>query len=374
MRSGVIAIAFAFAHVLVSAVDGDAAGGRPPLRLETVTFAGDSATFTGTIAWPSRAGLVPALVMLHGSEPGRRDGLPAQRLRERLVPRGIAVLSFDKRGVGGSSGRYREMPDLREAASDGLAALRYLASRPEVDSMRVGVYGASQGGWVGPLMASRSPRVAFVVSVSGPGVTPREQSRFEDGSRLREAGLDDGDVAEVDSLRDALIAYWERGEGAARDRARSLWRAALTRPWFDVAVRVDPLFSRLGRLAAPPAPSQMPREYFELLAHMRYDPVPAAERVRVPVLHVYGAGDRHLPVEESVRRLRPAYRRAGNRDVTFDVLPRAGHGLQALTADHECVSCPPDSARASWRLAPGAAELVDRWLLDRASRRAPAAR
>ena len=56
---------------------------------------------------------------------------------------------------------------------------------------------------------------------------------------------------------------------------------------------------------------------------------------------------------------------AGNRDVTFAVLPRGGHGLQALTADHECVSCPPDSMPGGWRFAPSAAELVDRWVLDR---------
>jgi pimeloyl-ACP methyl ester carboxylesterase len=337
------------------------AGAAP--RLETVTYAGDSATFVATLALPGRPGRAPAVVLLHGSERGVRDGAPARRLRERLLPRGIAVLSFDKRGVGGSTGRYRELPDLREAAGDGLAAVRCLLERAEIDTNRIGVIGSSQGGWVGPLMATLSPRVAFVVSVSGPGVTPMEQGRYQDGARLLEAGLDAGAVAEVDSLRAALNAYWLTGAGA--DEARARWSAAITRPWFDVVGRDDPLFSRLGRPPRPPTPGQMPAEYLEFLDHGRYDPVATSERVRVPVLHVYGAADRHVPVAESIRRLRGAYQRGGNRRATFVVFPHAGHGLQTVAGDHECLRCPRDTTASAPRFAPGAWERVDRWIVDR---------
>jgi pimeloyl-ACP methyl ester carboxylesterase len=310
---------------------------------------------------PECAGPVPAVVLLHGSERGSRDGAPARRLRERLVPRGIAVLSFDKRGVGGSGGRYREMPDLHQAAGDGLAAVAYLITRREIDSTRIGVLGSSQGGWVGPLMAARSSRVAFVVSVSGPGVTPREQNRHHDAARLLEAGLDSGAVRDVDALRDVLVDYWEGRRTA--DEAGARWRDARAQPWFSAVVDEDPLFSRIGRLPEPPTPTQMPAEYFALLRHSRYDPVPTAERVRVPVLHVYGAADRHVPVEPSIQRLRPAYERAGNRDVSFVVIPHAGHGLQAVAGDWECLRCAPDTTVA---FAPGAWDRVDRWLIERA--------
>ena len=343
-----------------------ALAGPAPMDLETVTYAGDSATFVATLARPARRGPVPAVVVLHGSERGTRDGAFPRRLRERLVPQGIAVLSFDKRGVGGSSGRYREMPDLLEAAGDGLAAVRYLVARGDIDTMRIGVLGASQGGWVGPLMATLSPRIAFVVSVSGPGMSPREQGQYEDGARLLEAGLDSVAVAEVDSLRDALVDYWQTGAGV--DAARARWSAVRSRSWFEVVVREDPLFSRVGRLSAPPTPGQMPAEYVELLAHSRYDPVPVAERVRVPVLHIYGEADRHVPVRESVRRLRLAYERGGNRAVTFVVVPHAGHGLQVVDGDRECLRCWSDSTaarRAPPTFAPGAWEQVDRWVIDR---------
>lgn len=349
---------------LVMATVATAAASPARIRLETVLFAGDSATFVATLARPDRRGKVPAIVMLHGSERGTRDGGPARRLRERLVPQGIAVLSFDKRGVGGSTGRYRELPDLREAAGDGLAALQYLLSRADIDPTRIGVLGVSQGGWVGPLMASLSPRVAFVVSVAGPGVTPREQSRYMDGSRLLEAGLDSVALAEVDALRDVLIDYWETGSGA--DAARARWDAVRARSWFDVVAREDPLFSRVGGLAGPPTPAQMPAEYLEFLCHCRYDPVLAAERVRVPVLHVYGEADRHIPVAESVRRLRAAYARGGDAKATFVVIPHAGHGLQVVAGDRECLRCRPDSttARAAPVFAPDAWEAIDRWVLN----------
>jgi uncharacterized protein len=343
------------------------AAAAPPhaTRLETVTYDGDGCTFVATLARPARRGRVPAVVLLHGSEPGRRDGGPARRLRERLVPRGIAVLSFDKRGVGGSTGRYREMPDLREAAGDGLAAVRYLLARADIDRTRIGVLGASQGGWIGPLMAALSPRIAFVVSVSGPGVSPLEQNRHHDGARLLEAGIDSSAVAEVDALRDALIEYWQAGTGA--DLARARWNAVRAQPWFEVVVREDPLFARIGRFAGPPAPEHMPAEYLEFLAHQRHDPVATAERVRVPVLHVYGAADRHLPVARSIERLRGAYARAGNPAVTFVVVPHAGHGLQVVAEGGECLRCRPDSASARTpEFAPGAWEQIDRWVVERA--------
>lgn len=158
------------ARTLVWYVDG-----QPPrvarrvedARVEDVTFANGATHLAGTLMTPLTAGPHAALVLAHGSGPQDRNGtLPFARF---LVRHGLAILTFDKRGVGASQG------DWRKASFEILAAVAFLRSRPNVDAKRIGLFGVSQGGWVGPLAASRSRDVALVVSVSGPGVTPGEQ-------------------------------------------------------------------------------------------------------------------------------------------------------------------------------------------------------
>jgi alpha-beta hydrolase superfamily lysophospholipase len=102
----------------------------------------------------------PAVVLFHGSGAQERDLFTARWFAEQ----GIAALAFDKRGVGKSTGNFRTVPFM-ELCDDGLAAIDYLKSRKEIDAKRIGVWGLSQGGWLGPLAASRSPEVSFVIAV-----------------------------------------------------------------------------------------------------------------------------------------------------------------------------------------------------------------
>src|SRR6267142_6615271 len=138
---------------------------------ETVTFRNGGIEFTGTLELPDGPAPYPAIVLLTGSDPSPRDAPFFEDLRRRFTERGFAALSFDKRGVGDSGGKYEETPDFDVAAGDGLAAVQLLRGRPDIDSTRVGVWGVSQGGWLALLMAAKSPRVAFVINVSGPGVS-----------------------------------------------------------------------------------------------------------------------------------------------------------------------------------------------------------
>ncbi len=177
-------------------------------RIETLTLASTGAQLAATLHLPAGTGPFPAAVLVHGS--GRISGdQMASGHGYPLLSRGIAVLAYDKRGVGGSTGEYtgigpgnsEKMFDL--LASDALAAVEALANRRDIDAGRIGIFGVSQAGWIAPLAASRSDRVAFVVLLSGPAVTVGEEIAY---SRL--AGEDPGSRQ---GLTDAEIA----GEFAA---------------------------------------------------------------------------------------------------------------------------------------------------------------
>jgi dienelactone hydrolase len=124
----------------------------------------------------------PAAVAVHGS--GMVWGKDLRGYCDALNPRGIAVLLYDKRGVGDSGGNYRtvsvenSIAQLNELADDAAAGFDYLRTRPEINPKRVGMIGQSQAGWIIPLAASKRPDVAFMVLISGPSVSVGEEMYY----------------------------------------------------------------------------------------------------------------------------------------------------------------------------------------------------
>jgi pimeloyl-ACP methyl ester carboxylesterase len=318
----------------------------------TVRIPVDSLTLVGTLALPARTP-APALILLHGSEPGRRDNAFFREVRTRLLADGWAVLTYDRRGVGESGGAYSETPDLMVPARDAIAAMRFLAARPDIG--KIGLLGISQGGWVAPLAATLAPQVAFVVAISEPGQTPLEQSGWQRRNEWIEGGMSAGEAAEARRLRALLFAFWH-GD-VPRATADSAWAAARNRAWFARAGDREGLFTRLARLERLPPTASLPPEFAEAIRScFFYDPLPVAARVRVPILHLYGAADRHLDVASSVCAFRGASPAA-----RIVVLPHTGHGMQKVEGDAECLTCPP----GDWTCAPGWLDTLSTWLAER---------
>jgi pimeloyl-ACP methyl ester carboxylesterase len=86
------------------------------------------------------------------------------------------VLSYDKRGVGESSGSWLAAT-IDELAADAIAAVERLRGQPEANADAVGLFGHSEGGWVVLRAAVGRDGLAFVVTNAGPGITPAEQDR-----------------------------------------------------------------------------------------------------------------------------------------------------------------------------------------------------
>jgi len=334
---------------------------------ETVSFRNGEIEFKGTLELPDGPAPYPAIVLLTGSDPSPRDAPFFEDLRRRFTERGFAALSFDKRGVGDSGGKYEETPDFDVAAGDGLAAVQLLRGRPDIDSTRVGVWGVSQGGWLALLMAAKSPGVAFVINVSGPGVSPFEQTMFQRGVDLAERGVPSRQVAEAIDVRRKVLAYLATGTGA--EPARAAWRGARARPWFRAACETDRWFEALATLKSLPPPSALPADVIETLRRTyEYDPAAVAARVRVPVLNVFGGKDRHIPVEASVAALTAAFRRSGNHDVTTRVIPDGGHAIQVVDGPAECLRCIEEKRREGMLIqlpAPGFYDLILGWAEER---------
>ena len=124
---------------------------------------------------PAGAGPFPAIVFVHGSGMVTRGNVAHGT--NPFVPEGVAVLRYDKRGVGESTGIFFNVGPANSAttlgtlANDVVAAVRFLKNFPEIDPNRIGVLGNSQGGWISPLAAAEAEEISFMLIWSGPTVS-----------------------------------------------------------------------------------------------------------------------------------------------------------------------------------------------------------
>ena len=246
-----------------------------------------------------------------------------------FAAQGVAALAYDKRGVGDSGGNYRSVPFM-DLCDDGLAAVLYLRSRKEIDPKHIGVWGLSQGGWLGPLAASRSADVSFVIAVSGPGVSPGEQMLFYYASELRARGVPEDQIREADSLRRDVWSYLYSGKGY--ENAKEELNQARSKPWYEEAkTQQDDLFGPLQTPSELGKAGNRSVSWFK--QEMNYDPVPALRALRVPALFLFGGEDQLVPVKESVEVIRKVLTESGDRDFTIQIFPHADHGMYMVTGD-----------------------------------------
>ena len=136
--------------------------------------AGGGVDLAATLTVPAGRGPHPAAVLVGGFGPAGRDGSlgdgggPYRAMASGLARDGVAVLRYDKRGLGASEGPPLSWLDRRPLAADVVAATRALASLPGIDSTRVAIVGHSQGGDLA-LEAARTAPAARVVTLSAPG-------------------------------------------------------------------------------------------------------------------------------------------------------------------------------------------------------------
>jgi pimeloyl-ACP methyl ester carboxylesterase len=257
-----------------------------------------------------RGGVVP----LHPAGDGSRRQFLFEHLADTVVPRGIAILRYDRR----PSPADEDVPfDIQ--AGDALRALDELSA--ELGDVPLGLWAWSQGAWAGALAASRSSGIAFLVLLAACGVSPAVQMRYGTAEQLRRHGFgEDPALSELAELRAAF-------EEALRDHSRVGAAQALVdrnadRPWFELAY--------VPRTLDPN--DEWP--------DMDFDPAPTLAEVRCPVLLFYGEEDEWTPIEPSIA----VWQDAGNADLTVVRLPGTDHA-PTLGGRHDRDAISPEYTR-----------------------------
>lgn len=276
-----------------------------PLREAEFTIDSLPVRLVATLYAPDASAPVPAVLLLHGSGPDGRDNPYYHELAEAFGRRGIAVLVYDKRGSGASTGDWREAP-FTALIDDAEAALRSLKRHPWIDSTRVGIWGGSEGATLVPLLAARVGGAAFVIIQSMSGVPFGEQYLYQ---AAREFAGSPRDSADAVALVRAKLAY-------VRERS----------PWshYDSLARA----SAGRRFAAYATPGTADSWWWRWYAtKVDVSAVPTLAALRVPTLAIWGAEDVLVPAHASraaVLAARAPLQQPGDR-VLF--IEGAGHTL-----------------------------------------------
>jgi pimeloyl-ACP methyl ester carboxylesterase len=270
---------------------------------------------------PLAKGKFPVVVITHGGTPNERGAYKSWALH--FVKKDIAALIYDKRGAGKSTGtRSASMEDL---ANDAAAGVSFLKTRAEIDAKKIGVIGHSQGGWIAPLAATKSKDVSFVIASAASGVSPDKQSIYHRASVMRESGFSEDAVKIASDLRERLyktgrmLLENDPNAEAERKKISAELEKYANAPWLEAA-------------ALPPnLDNDKPtRGGLQLLF---FEPAPMWEKVKVPVLLVWGDKDTVVPVIEGKAIIENALKKAGNKDVTVKIFPNVNHAVVLVNQD-----------------------------------------
>lgn len=296
-------------------VDGQPAR-RVPLVVREVHFQGRGVRLRGRLVLPPGDHPVPVVVQVHGSEDSSARLHDADQYL--YAANGIGVFVFDKRGTGGSGGHYTQDFDL--LADDVVAAVAEARRRAGRRLASLGLEGASQGGWVAPLAATRTP-VDFVLVAYGLAEGPADEDRAQVRSELAEAGFDAAAIAQAERLtaatRTLMASGFERGAGELA-AAKARYRGA---PWWPHAR--GEYTGSLARWPLPLVRAAWP--LFDRGTPWDYDPMPVLRSLDVPQRWILAGDDRDAPPAETRRRL--AMLVGEGKPIDVIEFPRTDHGI-----------------------------------------------
>jgi uncharacterized protein len=356
----------------------------PVSREEEVRFANGETILAGTLFRPADSVDYPAVVILAGSDRSKRGPLRI-RIAKQFAIHNVAALVYDSPGTGKSTGNGL-LQTRRERVTEALTALDYLRKRPGIRTTSVGLFGGSEGADIALLASARSPRVAFVIAVSGAaGVSILDVLRYSAEMRGYRQGLAPDEISKAITFKEIAFVFlsgieiveWPQIEARVQHWRDDAWitfidiskqrnkklgpeqRQAImisfrriidhfkNEKWFS-SVDVGSALQRIINLDVD--------NFFKLLEAGRYardwdKNLCFVSKIRCPVLAIWGEEDSFLPPNQSAMRLRKALVESNHSDYEIKLFPDATHFLTVAGPGSE--------------FAPGYIETMTRWLNDR---------
>lgn len=302
-----------------------------PYRSEEVRFKNSDVILSGTLTLPQGIGPFPGVILLLGSGNHDRDETvffhkPFLLLSDYLTRRGIAVLRFDKRGCSKSTGNFLTATT-EDFGKDALSAFEFLKTRPEIDRMKIGLLGHSEGGTVAAMAAAQARDVRFIVLMAAMGIRGDKISHGQRILLARSQGVPDRVIEESEKAFDNAVEIInsEKDNTLAMEKLKDKNFAPLLTPYF---------------------------RHF-----LAFEPAPLWAKVSCPVLALNGERDAQVNADVNLDELKKALHAGGNNEVTTMKLPGLNHLFQTCKS-----GMPAEYASIEETIAPQVLEVIGSWI------------
>ena len=319
-----------------------------PYKEEEVSFqnAAGTATLAGTLTIPTGVGPFSAVLLVAGSGPQNRDEFlaghqPFLVLADALVRKGIAVLRYDKRGIGKSTGNFGAATT-DDFTADADAALGFLKARKEIVGEKVGVIGHSEGGWIAPILAGKGG-VAWIVLLAAPGQTGEKTMLAQSKAIAEAAGMPLAQLAQsLEFDRKAYAVVREEHDSVLLEK--KLDAMVISSGMADGSLPAS-VQAQIHMLSSP---------WFRYF--LDYDPLPALKKVTCPALVLNGSKDLQVSAAENLPLIQKALEAAGNKEVRVNEMPDLNHLLQ-----HAESGTPAEYGTIEETISPEVLQLISEW-------------
>ncbi|AOW10979.1 alpha/beta hydrolase family protein [Flavobacterium gilvum] len=322
-----------------------------PYYTEDVTFENkiDKNVLAGTLTLPKKEGKFPVAILISGSGPQNRneeifEHKPFLVLADYLTKKGIAVLRFDDRGTGKSTGEFKTATTL-DFAKDVQAGIAYLQTRKEIDKNKIGLIGHSEGGMIAPLVAENSKEIDFIVLLAGVGIHPDQLLLLQKEKIERQMNVPENQIQQGKEIfkgaYDIIV-----NSAASRDIVKSQVTTYLKQK-LEHKLNADQINSLSGSITTP-----------WMVCFLKLNPATALEKVKCPVLALNGEKDIQVPADVNLEAIKAALTKGGNKNVAIKKLPNLNHLFQ------ECeTGSPNEYATIEQTFSPTALEEISNWVL-----------
>jgi uncharacterized protein len=313
-------------------------------------------SLAGTLTLPDEKGIFPVAILITGSGPQNRDEelmghKPFLVIADYLTRQGIAVLRYDDRGVGRSTGKF-STATTADFASDVSAAVDFLKKQPGIDTTRIGMIGHSEGGMIAPMVASQRKDIAFVLLMAGPGL-PCEQILLMQTALIAKAdSASDEEIAQTLKVNKKIYKLVKKNP----DNAKATLK-------IRKILLAEEKHSSTGK-NAPEATSEADIDaqiqnvispWFRYF--LTFNPVTYLTKVRCPLLAINGSLDLQVPPKEDLEAIEKAMIFGGNSHYTIEEIPGLNHLFQTATTGN-----PAEYSKIEETISPKALEIMGNWI------------
>jgi len=329
--------------VLLLAFSGDVlsqeTGGA--VKEEELTFENGEAVYSGTLSLPSGQGPHPAVILVSGMGPQDRDWSfnhgtykMARNIAEHLNANGIAVYRFDDRGHAKSKGTPESETSFSDLAADINVAVKMLRERDDTD--QVGLCGHSLGGILSIMVAAEYKNVDFTITLAGSFRKGedilREQARTMKLWRTAHSQTDEEVIANGDRFADALVRYFQTGEGLDSIEAilNDLIKFQISNLPENILEENLKHYKDAGEFHQKSVEGAL-RYYTSphRKSYISHDASKDLTEVVCPVCVIFGDQDKHVTVESNKPPLIRALVDAKTKDFTIKIVEGADHGFSS---------------------------------------------